>query len=141
MTQHDETRLRCRRRRLAGALLAGSGLFDGLAGASDLDDDRYVVDGPEGLLHLDLTGWSWAHLGITVLVVLGGVLLFTTRPWSVRLAAVAAVATILLHLVMLPFEPGWAVISIGLAVAALRLLWLVRRPSARADDVSGRPCR
>ncbi|SCE69412.1 hypothetical protein GA0074695_0367 [Micromonospora viridifaciens] len=144
MTRHDEARLRRRRRWLAGVLLAGAGFFDGLAGVSDLDNDKYVVQSEEGLLHLDLTGWSWAHQATGALMVLAGVLLFTARPWSVRLAVVAAVAGIVLHLILLPFEPVWAVIVIGLAVAPLRLLWLCRRRrGARADDVNpaGRPAR
>ncbi|MEU3454860.1 hypothetical protein ABZ671_14840 [Micromonospora sp. NPDC006766] len=139
MTQHDEddARLRNRQRMLAGLLLAGGGLFDGLAGVSDLREDKYVVESQEGLHHLDLTGWSWAHEATGVLMVVAGILiLFTARPWSVRLAAVAAVAAIVLHLITFPFEPFWAVVVIGLAVAALRLLWLCRRPRRSANAVS-----
>ncbi|MEU8259631.1 hypothetical protein AB0C02_03275 [Micromonospora sp. NPDC048999] len=144
MTQHDEVHLRNRQRMLAGVLLAGGGLFDGLAGVSDLYDDKYVVESQEGLRHLDLSGWSWAHEGTGALMLVGGLLLlFTARPWSVWLARVAAVVGIVLHLVTLPFEPFWALVVIGLAVAALRLLWLSRRRPARADAVSSphRPAR
>ncbi len=143
MTQHDEAHLSSRRRRLAAVLLAGAGLFDGLAGVSDLYDDKYVVEGQEGLLHLDLTGWSWAHEATGALMVVAGALLFTGRPWSVWFAGAAAVAGIVLHLITFPYEPIWAVIVIGLALAALRLLWLCWRHGARSDAVSpaGRPSR
>ncbi|MFU8853208.1 hypothetical protein ACNAW0_19785 [Micromonospora sp. SL1-18] len=142
MTRHDEARLKHRQRLLAAVLLTAAGLFDGLAGSSDLDDDPYVVGDPGALLRLDMTGWVWAHLVLAVLMLVAGLLLFTTRPWPVRLAAVIAGASILVHVIMLPFETVWAAIVIGLAVAVLRLLWVCRRQGPRADDVSpDRPFR
>ncbi|MFD2766242.1 DUF7144 family membrane protein [Micromonospora eburnea] len=143
MTRHDEVHLRDRQRRLAAILLVGAGFFDGLAGINTLNVDKYVVESRQGLLDLDLTGWSWAHEATGALMVVSGLLLFTARPWSIRLAAAAAVIGILLHLILLPFETIWAVIVIGLAVAVLRLLWLCRRRPTPADDVSsaGRPAR
>ncbi|MEU5721034.1 hypothetical protein [Micromonospora sp. NPDC047738] len=127
MTQSDDVRTRDRQRMLAGVLLAGGGLADAVSGVTDLDDDPYVVITKEGLYHLDLTGWLWAHLVTGILMVLGGVLLFSGRRWSIRFAAVVAVVGIGLHVLLLPFRPIWALMVIGLAVAALVLLRRCRR--------------
>ncbi|SBT53421.1 DUF7144 family membrane protein [Micromonospora narathiwatensis] len=135
MTRHDEAHVKHRQRMLAAVLLAGIGVFDTLEGLSDVDDDPYVVENPEGLLRLDITGWTWAHVVSSILLAVAGLLLLTGRRWSVRLAALAALASLLIHLIMLPFEPVWSAIVIGMIVAALRLLWLSRRPPARAGEV------
>ncbi|NES15932.1 MULTISPECIES: hypothetical protein [unclassified Micromonospora] len=142
MTRHDDAGTRQRQRQLAGVLLAGAGLFDALAGIGDVDDDPYVVVTREGMFHLDVSGWMWAHLVTAVLMLSAGLLLFTGRRWSLRLAAAAAIVGIGVHLMVLPYQPLWALIVIGLAVAALRLLWRCRpgdrRPEVSAGDRSAR---
>ncbi|MCW3813790.1 hypothetical protein ONA91_04880 [Micromonospora sp. DR5-3] len=142
MTQHDEARMRNRQRMLAAVLLAGGGLADAVSGITDLDDDPYVVITKEGLYHLDLTGWLWAHLVTGVLMVLGGVLLFSGRRWSVWFAALVAVLGVAMHVVLLPFRPVWALMVIGLAVAALVLVRRCRRqtPSDQVNS-TGRSSR
>lgn len=130
-----------RRPVLAGVLLAGAGLFDALSGLGDLDDDPYVVVTRSGLYHLDLTGWMWAHLVTGVVMVAGGVLAFSGRRWPVRLAGAAAVVGLGFHLLVLAFQPLSAVLVIGLAVAALRLLWQCRDDSGERVISAGRPSR
>ncbi|MFE9689884.1 hypothetical protein [Micromonospora sp. NPDC005806] len=142
MTTQDDAGRRNRQRMLAAVLLTGAGLFDALAGVSDVYDDPYVVLTREGMFRLDVSGWMWAHLGAAVLMVAAGPLLLTGRRWSHGLAAVAAIVGIAIHLVVLPYQPLWALLVLGLAVAALRLLWHAR-PRARSDEVSAsrRPSR
>ncbi|MEV0153370.1 hypothetical protein AB0H57_06455 [Micromonospora sp. NPDC050686] len=135
MTGHEEAELRKRRLMLAGLLLAGAGLFDALAATDDFHGDPYVVVTSEGVFHLDVTGWVWAHLVTAALVLTAGLLLFTGRHWALRLAAAAAVANIALHVVVLPYRPLWALMVIGLAVGALRLLWHCRSRAA-PDEVT-----
>ncbi|MEU5938983.1 hypothetical protein ABZ807_07290 [Micromonospora sp. NPDC047548] len=122
-----------RRPVLAGVLLTAAGFFDGLSGLGDLADDRYVVFTRDGLYHLDLTGWAWAHLATGLLLVVGGLLVLSGRRWSVRLAAAAAVVGIVFHLLVIAYEPLWALMVIGLATA---VLWLLRR-RPRPEDAGG----
>lgn len=136
MTRQDDAGTRHRQRQLAGVLLVGAGLFDAISGLGDVDDDPYVVVTREGVFHLDVTGWMWAHLVTAALMGVAGLLLLAGRRWSLRLAAAAAIVGIGLHLIVLPYQPLWALIVIGLAVAALRLLW-----RGRAGEVSDRPSR
>lgn len=136
MARHDDAGTRHRQRQLAGVLLVGAGLFDAISGVGDVDDDPYVVVTREGVFHLDVTGWMWAHLVTAALMGVAGLLLLAGRRWSLRLAAAAAIVGIGLHLIVLPYQPLWALIVIGLAVAALRLLW-----RGRAGEVSDRPSR
>ncbi|MCW3845410.1 hypothetical protein ONA70_35640 [Micromonospora yasonensis] len=142
MARHDDADLRHRQRILAAVLLTGAGLFDALAGVSDVDDDPYVVVDQEGLFRIDVSGWMWAHLVAAVLMVAAGLLLFTGRRWTLRLAAGVAVVGIGIHLAVLPYQPVWALMVIGLAVAALRLLWRCRSgPRAGGVSLSDRPSR
>ncbi|MGW5668381.1 DUF7144 family membrane protein [Micromonospora sp. NPDC003776] len=136
MTRHDDAGTRRRQRQLAGVLLVGAGLFDAVSGVGDVGDDPYVVVTREGIFHLDVTGWMWAHLVTAVLMGAAGLLLLARWRWSLRLAAAAAIVGIGLHLIVLPYQPLWALIVIGLAVAALRLLW-----RGRVGEVSDRPSR
>ncbi|WP_319460614.1 hypothetical protein [Micromonospora sp. RTP1Z1] len=130
-----------RRPVLAGLLLAGAGLFDGLSGLGGLDHDPYVLFTRSGLYHLDLTGWMWAHLVTGVVMVAGGMLAFSGRRWPVRLAGAAAVVGLVFHLLVFAYEPIWALMVIGLAVAALRLLWQCRSESGERVISAGRPSR
>ncbi|MBY8873516.1 hypothetical protein K7640_16900 [Micromonospora sp. PLK6-60] len=140
MTGYEGAELRKRRRRLAGLLLAGAGLFDALAAVGDVHGDPYVVVTQEGVFHVDVTGWVWAHLVAAVLMLTAGLLLFTGWAWAIRLAAVVAVADIAVHLIVLPYQPFWSLMVVGLAVGALRLLWHCRSRAA-PDEVTpvGRP--
>ncbi|MEV0805042.1 hypothetical protein [Micromonospora sp. NPDC050200] len=141
--RHDEAHMRDRQRMLAGVLLAGAGVLDAVAGVTDLDDDPYVVITQEGLYHLDLTGWLWAHVVTGVLMVLGGgILLIVGRRWSIRFVWAVAVVGIALQVSLLPFQPVWALMVIGLLMAALVLLRRCRRETPR-DEVNsaGRPSR
>ncbi|MFJ8581430.1 hypothetical protein [Micromonospora sp. NPDC093277] len=142
MTRHDDAHTRHRQRILAAVLLAGIGLFDTLEGLSSVDDDPYVVEHAEGYFRVDVTGWSWAHVSVGSLTVITGLLLLTRHRWSVRLATIVGVGSIVIHAIMLPFEPVWSAIVIAVVAAALRLLWLSRRSPTQADVRSAdRPSR
>lgn len=109
-----------------------------------MDDDPYVVERGEGFFLVDVTGWSWAHVAVGALTTFIGLLLFAPHRWSVRFAVVVAAGSVVVHAIMVPFEPVWSVIVIAVVLAALRLLWLSRRLPAPADDevrAAGRPSR
>jgi hypothetical protein len=141
---HGDAGTRHGQRILAAVLFACIGAFDTLEGLSGVDDDPYVVEHAAGFSRVDVTGWSWAHVTVGALTAVVGLVVFTRHRWSVRFAVVVTVGSVVIHAVMLPFEPVWSAIVIAVVVSALRLLWLSRRPPARADDdvrSAGRPSR
>lgn len=114
--------------RLAGALLAGSGLVDVLAAYANTRLDPFVVLTRHGFAPIDITGWAWLHVAIGALVMIAGVLVLTRRPAAIRFAVSCAVLAIAVDLLLFPYAPIRALLVVGLNGAAIRLL--VRREAA-----------
>ncbi|OON33148.1 MULTISPECIES: hypothetical protein [unclassified Micromonospora] len=112
---------------LAGILLGGAGVFDVLAGVGDLIGDPYVSIEGGGMYHYDITGWAWLHLAAGALLAVAGALVPLGRRWSTRLALLAVVVAVATHLLMLTYHPIRAVIVLGLALTAARLVLRQRR--------------
>ncbi|WP_433528855.1 DUF7144 family membrane protein [Micromonospora sp. CA-263727] len=107
---------------LAGVLLAGAGIFDAIAGIADLTTHQYVSLATGGIHEHDITGWAALHLVVGMLTAVAGALVPLGRRWSSWLGVAAATIFIALHLVYLMYHPIQAVIVVGLALAAVRLI-------------------
>ncbi|RIV37622.1 DUF7144 family membrane protein [Micromonospora radicis] len=112
---------------LAGVLLGAAGIFDAVAGIGDLTAPRYVSVGAGVVQQHPITGWAWLHLVVGGFTTLAAALLPLRRRWSAGLALVAVVAFVAVHLFFLAYHPIQTVISLGLALAAARLVVRQRR--------------
>ncbi|GAB3819670.1 DUF7144 family membrane protein [Micromonospora zhanjiangensis] len=127
-----------RRRRAvaAGALLVAAGLLDILAGFETIPVDRYFDVDVAGTHHLDITGWGWLHLGIGVVVALGGLAAVAAdRHWTAVLAVAGAAASIGVNLLLFPYHPLLGVMVVALDLVAIPLLARNMRAGRRDDPV------
>jgi hypothetical protein len=127
---------------LAGILLGLAALFDVLGGI-DLAARRYVTLTPEGVVQHDVAGWVWAQLVVGVLLAGAGLVAPLGRRWSTLAGLAAICPALLLHLLIWPYQPVQSLISVGLVLAAGRLLLRHGRPGRRPEALSGagRPYR
>ncbi|MGN9809831.1 DUF7144 family membrane protein [Micromonospora sp. BQ11] len=117
-----------RRPLLAAGLLAGAGLLDLLGALADAGRDSFALITRRGVYELDITIWAWSHAGVSAATVLAALLVLTGRRWAVLVGLVAAAVAITTDLLIFPFAPWRAALTLGLNIAAVRLLLQYRRP-------------
>ncbi|MFI7553653.1 hypothetical protein ACIBQ2_28400 [Micromonospora sediminimaris] len=110
------------RPRLAGVLLAGAGLVDVLSAYGNTVTDPYVIIAEEGTYHLDVTGWAWVHLVVGAAALLAGLAVLTGRRFWTLVGIGCATVGFAIGVVVLPYLPVRAVLTVALYAAALRLL-------------------
>jgi hypothetical protein len=116
-----------RRPLLAAGLLAGAGLLDLLGALAATGRDTFVLATRRGIYEIDITGWAWSQVGVSGATVLAALLVLTGRRWAALVALVAAAVAIAADLIIFPFAPWRATLTIGLNIAATRLLLPYRR--------------
>jgi hypothetical protein len=103
----------------AAVMLILIGIYHAMAGLVALVDDTFYVVGREYVFEFDVTAWGWIHLIGGILVMLAGFGIWSgnvlARTVGVGVAALSAIA----NFAWLPYEPVWAGLMIGMAVAVI----------------------
>ncbi|MCP3819394.1 hypothetical protein NLX86_15155 [Streptomyces sp. A3M-1-3] len=99
----------------AGVLLLVTGLMsiiEGIAGIAE--DDVYTRIG-DYVFSFDLTAWGWIHLIVGIVAAFTGWGILKGAEWA-RLTGIALAAlNIVLQFMFLPYQPVWAVFSMGIS--------------------------
>ena len=109
----------------AAAVMVLVGLFQVGAGLVALLNDEFYVIAPNYTYDIDVTAWGWVHLVIGVIVFLGGIGLFSRKPWAGMLAIFLALLSAFANFFFIPYYPFWTILEIALAVW---VIWALTRP-------------
>ena len=103
--------------KFAGVILIVNGIFSVIqALVALIGPNTYyaVVNG--NLFLIDVAGWGWWNLVVGVLLVLTGLALFAGATWARVIAVILAVISAVVQMYLVPVQPWWSVIVIGINV-------------------------
>ena len=107
----------------AGFMMVMLGTFHLIEGLMALFQDEYFLVGKNGLtVHLDYTAWGWLHVVAGIVIIAGGVGLFSGRIWARALAVAMAFISAVINIGFLSAYPIWSVILITLDIL---VIWAV----------------
>ncbi len=109
----------------AASMMVLIGTFQIIAGLVAIFDDDYYVVTPNYTFELDITAWGWIHLILGVVILCGGIALFSFKPWAGYLAIALAILSAVANFFFIPFYPFWSLVVIALAVF---VIWGLSRP-------------
>jgi hypothetical protein len=98
----------------AGVVLLVDGLLDILKGITAIATDDIYGAINNYVFHFNLTGWGWVLVVLGVIAVVTGLGLLTDALWARVLGVFMASLSLVANFLWLPYQPLWAVISIGL---------------------------
>ena len=99
----------------AGAILLVNGIFtitEGLVALVGPDTYYGLVDGE--LFLFDVQGWGWWNLALGVLLILTSVSIVRGAMWARVVGVILAIASILVHMLLMPVQPWWSIIVIAI---------------------------
>lgn len=100
----------------AGVLLLVDGVLGVLKGiAAIAEDDVYSRIG-DYVFEFNLTAWGWIHLVLGVILAVTGWGILMGAAWARALGVALASLGIIADFIWLPYQPIWALVSIGIAV-------------------------
>ncbi|AWB94994.1 hypothetical protein DCE93_04390 [Agromyces badenianii] len=118
----------------AAIILILNGAFSALQGLVALvGPNTYYRTTEEGLLMFDLTGWGWWNLIIGALLIVTGVALLSGATWARVVAVILAGLSALGQLFLVPAQPWWSVIVIGINVLVIYAITAHGREMAVAN--------
>ncbi|QIG40942.1 hypothetical protein G5T42_16895 [Microbacterium sp. 4R-513] len=99
-----------------GIVLIITGVFDFLFGLAAVvgPDSAYFRNGEGDLWLLNVSGWGWWHLIFGLVLVLVGVFLIRGATWARTIAVIVVGLNAISQLTLLPYQPLWALLIIGL---------------------------
>jgi hypothetical protein len=104
----------------AAIILMLNGAFSALQGVVALiGSNTYYAATRVGLFLFDITGWGWWNLIIGVLLALTGIALLTGATWARVIAVILSGLSALGQLFLVPAEPWWSVIVIGVDILVI----------------------
>ena len=117
----------------AGVMIALNGAFMVLQGLTAIiGPNEYYVVSKSGLFIFDVNGWGWWNLILGVILVLIAVALLTGANWARIVAIIFASLSALGQLLLIPAQPWWSLIVIGVDVLIIYAL------TAHGDELRGR---
>jgi hypothetical protein len=103
--------------RFAGVLLIINGVFSSLLGLAALTGpDTYYLESPGALFLFDAKGWGLWNAVMGVLLILTSLALISGASWARAVAAVSAVVSAVVQLMLLPVQAWWSLIVIAINV-------------------------
>lgn len=107
----------------AGVILMVSGIFSAVQGlVAVIGPDAYYVLSSGSLWLLDVSGWGWWNLIIGILLILTALALFAGQTWARVVAIVLVIISAVGQLLLVPAQPWWSLILIGIDVLILYAL-------------------
>ena len=103
--------------RFTGVLLIINGVSSGLLGLVALTaPDTYYLATPGALFLFDEKGWGWWNVVIGMLLILTSLALISGATWTRVVAAVSALVSAVVQLILLPVQTWWSLIVIAIDV-------------------------
>ncbi len=107
----------------AGAIILISGVFSVIQGFVGLiAPDTYYVKTSGSLFVMDVQGWAWWTLIIGILLVLTALALFAGQLWARVVAVILASLSAIGNLLLVPAQPWWSLILIGVDILIIYAL-------------------
>ncbi len=107
----------------AGAIILISGVFSVVQGFVGLiAPNTYYVKTSGSLFMFDVQGWAWWTLIIGILLVLTALALFAGQVWARVIAVILASLSAVGNLLLVPAQPWWSLILIGVDVLVIYAL-------------------
>ncbi len=107
----------------AGTIILISGVFSVVQGFVGLiAPNTYYVKTSGSLFMLDVQGWAWWELIIGVLLVLTALALFAGQLWARIIAIILAALSAIGNLLLVPAQPWWSLILIGVDILVIYAL-------------------
>jgi hypothetical protein len=105
----------------AGILLLIGAAIDIIYGLAAIigPNSAYFVGPQGGVAAFDVARWGWWSLVIGLALVVVAFFLLTGRVWARVLVAVVAAINAVSHILLLPEQPWWSLIMIGLDVLVI----------------------
>ncbi|WP_034269912.1 DUF7144 family membrane protein [Actinospica robiniae] len=108
---------------LAAALMILVGALGITQGAAAIaKDEMYALVGTY-VYKFSLTTWGWIHLVAGALVLLAGLALFTGSVLARALGIALTALVVFANFLVLPYQPVWSAVMIGIGVFAIRALF------------------
>lgn len=108
----------------AATMMIVNGIFQCFQGLAAIVNDDFFVTLPNYVVNIDVSTWGWVHLGLGVLVVIGGFYLFSGSRTAGIFALVLAVISAVGNFAFIPYYPFWTLLLIGLDVF---IIWAITR--------------
>jgi hypothetical protein len=108
--------------RFAGILVLLLGGFNVMQGVVASTREQTFAVTPDGLLFWDFDGWAAAWFVLGALQVLVGLGILAGKQWARAFGIVLLLLAAMLQIAFLVAFPLWAVLTIGIAVAAIHAL-------------------
>ncbi|MFD8611560.1 hypothetical protein [Streptomyces sp. NPDC059631] len=114
----------------AGVVLLVGGLLDILKGISSIASDTIYTRIGDYVYRFNLTAWGWVLVVVGLIAVITGLGLLTDALWARVLGVFMACLSLIANFLWLPYQPLWALISIGLDAWVIWALTAHRTPRA-----------
>jgi hypothetical protein len=106
----------------AGIMMILTGLFQAIAGFTDLLRPEWYVTTSSNLLVFNYTAWGWIHLSLGLLILLAGFSVLHGSTWARIVGVILAVLSAVGALVSISAYPIWSVIVITVDVLVIYAL-------------------
>ena len=119
-------------------MLLVAGVIEFLYGLAAIigPNSAYFLQADGDLFLLDVNGWGWWHILLGLLMVIIGISLYFGATWARVIAIILVSLNAVSQLALLPVQPWWSLIVLGLDVLVLFALTVHGRELKRMHSAS-----
>ena len=103
----------------AGVMMIAIGVFQMLEGIAAVVEGEFYVVTTDYAYKIDVSVWGWIHLGLGIVVMLAGVLVFSGTLWARIIGIVVAVWSAIANFFFIPYYSVWPILIIALDVVVI----------------------
>lgn len=113
----------------AGIMMIVVGAFGILEGLVAIINSNFFVVGPHYTYSIDVTGWGWIHLILSLIVMLTGFGVISGQGWARWIGVVIVSLAAIANFLFIPYYPLWAILLVAIDIF---ILWAL---IARYEDL------
>ncbi|MFI6344547.1 hypothetical protein [Streptomyces sp. NPDC050560] len=114
----------------AGVMLLVEGVIGILNGFVGIFKDDVWTRLGTYTFKFDVSSWGWVHLALGIALAVTGLGVLSRAPWARAVAVFFASLALIANFMWLPYQPVWAIVSIGIALFVIWSLLTDRGRSA-----------
>ena len=107
-----------------GSMMIVIGIFQVVVGLTAIFEKTFYVLSGDYIFGFDVSAWGWIHLGLGILVALGGGAVLAGQVWGRVLGIVLAALSAIANFLFLPYYPLWSMLIIAADIA---VIWALTR--------------